>query len=406
MTQPPLTTLRIAAYNLRGKPWRSIALMSAVVIMAFSLFSGLVLKTSLNNGITSLELRLGADIAIVPAGYESDYEGILLSGVPARFYFDHDIQQAVAGIEGVALVTSQFHIASLSSSCCTEEVQIIGIDYETDFVTKPWISQFYGSQIGDGELIAGSAIIVPEDGTLTFFNQKMRVAAQLAKTATGMDYSVFVNRNTAYGLAAIAQDMNIIPQNMDIEKSASVILVKVKSGDDIDYEVLKVVNRIRQDIQGVGVVKSKSLFTNIAENLNIVSGIIQTAASVMGVLAALVLSVLFSINTADRKKEFAVLRIVGATRGKLVRIVLFEALLISLFGSVIGMTFGAIVILPFGTFWEQKMSLPFLMPYVFELIGFSFITMGLSLVAGAISVAFSVFTVSRAETYSTMREGE
>ena len=360
------------------------------------------MSNSLNNGINSLEARLGADIAVVPPGHESEYEGIILSGAPVKFYFNKDTERLISRIDGVALCTSQFFLASLAASCCSEEVQIIGIDYDTDFVIKPWISQVYGSRIGDGEMIVGDAITVENEKTLTFFDHEMKVAARLAKTASGMDNSVYVNMNTMRTLVEAARGKGAIADDLDIGNAVSAILVKAPP----DYDIETVYDNIRWDVPEVGIVKSQSLIASIAGNLNIVSGMIRSVAVVLGILAVLVLAILFSILTLIRKKEFAVLRIVGATRGRLAGIVLFEALAVSLYGAVSGIVLAALMVLPFSSYWGLRMGLPFLMPGIGELIKLSAVALIVSAAAGSIAVAYSAYKVSRAETYATMREGE
>ena len=402
MSKKPLTTSRIAFKNLSGKPWGTFALVTVVGILAFALFGGLVLSDSLNNGINSLQARLGADIAVVPPGHESEYEGVLISGAPVKFYFDRDIERQINGIGSVERCTSQFFLASLDSPCCSEEVQIIGIDFETDFVIKPWISEVYGSRIGDGEMIVGDAIFVADDGMLTFYGHDMKVAAHLAKTGSGMDNSAYVNMSTMRELAAAARKKGAITEDLDIENSVSAVLVKTAAGYDIETAY----NSIRQDVTGIGVVKTQSIISAIAENLSIVSGIIRIVAVILSVLSLLILAVLFSVFTLGRKKEFAVLRILGAARNKLIRIVLSEALSVSLCGALIGIAAGALMTLPFGSYWSQRMSLPFLMPGIVKLIELSAIALIVSTIAGSASVAYSAYKVSRAETYATMREGE
>jgi putative ABC transport system permease protein len=402
MHKKPLTTFQIALKNLSGKPWSTFALVAFIGILAFALFGGSVLSNSLNNGINSLEARLGADIAVIPPGHESEYEGIILSGAPVKFYFNKDMERRISGINGVAHCTSQFFLASLAASCCSEEVQLIGIDYDTDFVIKPWISQVYGSQIKDGELIIGDAITVENEKTLTFFDHEMKVAARLAKTASGMDSSVYVNMNTMRVLVEAAREKGAIADDMDIGDAISAVLVKVPS----DYDIETVYDNIRWDAPDVGLVKSQSIVASIAGNLNIVSGMIRSVAAVLGILAVLILVILFSVFTLIRKKEFAVMRILGATRSKLAGVVLCEALIVSLYGAISGIILAALMVLPFSSYWGKRMGLPFLMPGAGELIELSVIALILSAVAGSVAVAYSAYKVSRAETYATMREGE
>jgi putative ABC transport system permease protein len=57
----------------------------------------------------------------------------------------------------------------------------------------------------------------------------------------------------------------------------------------------------------------------------------------LGVVAALMISVI------QRRRELGLLRAVGATRGQVLRSVLFEALLMGLIGSALGVLFGLLL---------------------------------------------------------------
>jgi len=357
----------------------------------------------LDNGIRSLEARLGADIAVVPLGNEASYETAILTGAPVNFYFDKSIENSVANVAGVESVTTQFYLASLADAgCCSTKTQIIGIDYNTDFAVMPWIAHFFHGQIGDGEVIVGSSVSTGYDNTVTFFGYTLNVAARLERTATGMDHTVYVSMDTARGMAQSAQAAGLIPADVDIENAASAVLVNVSAG----YETDDVLARIRGEVPGVGLVASYGIYSSIAMNLRFFTVMINIVTVVLGVLAVLVLAVLFSLIASGRKKEFAILRILGATRKKLAGVVLTEALDISLFGAVAGSLFAAIVVFPFGRHIGAQMGMPLLLPAVWDSLLLFTQAFVISVVVGPLSSAYSAYKISRAEAYATMREGE
>ena len=399
----PLTTFRIAYNNLIGKPGRAAALVLVVAIMSFVFFGGAVLSRSLDNGIRSLEARLGADIAVVPPGGEAAYESAILTGAPVNFYFDRGVESQIAALAGVEQVTTQFYLATIADiECCSTQTQIIGIDYATDFAVTPWISRFLHRQMGDGEVIVGSNVSVGRDNTVTFFGYELPVAARLERTATGMDYTVYVNMDTARLIARSAQAGGYISADVDIENAASTILVNVNP----NYAISEVIWRIRRYVPNVGVVASYGIYSSFAMNLRFFTGMISTISAVLGVLAVLILVVLFSLIASGRKKEFAILRILGAPRKKLAGIVLTEAFDLSLCGAILGSFLAAIIVFPFGRYIGAQMGMPLLLPEIldsFVLFAVAFIT---SVAVGPISSAYSAYKISRAETYATMREGE
>lgn len=406
MKRRPLTTNRLSVYSLRGNPFRTIGLVFVVSILAFTLFGGSVLSYSLKNGLGSLKERMGADIAVVPLEHEAEYEGIILSGEPSRFYFDKSIENQLAQIEGVNRVTSQFYISTLSAACCSVPVQVIGFNPDTDFVVRPWISKVYDKEIDDGQLVVGSNIVLNETKALMFFNKTYAVVAQLEETSTGMDYSVYANmqtvRSLVEGAREVGMNLSVDVYDADMDQSISTVLVKIGS----DYDVETVTTNIRRQISGVGIVQSKSIFTTISSNLVVLQAFINTLATVLWVVAVLVLAVMFSVIFGGRKKEFALLRTLGATRGKLVRIVLAEALLISVAGGVLGTALSSMVVFPFSTKIGETLNLPYLLPAAGSVVCLAATSLVLSFAVGPIAAAYSAVKIGRAQTYVALREGE
>jgi putative ABC transport system permease protein len=405
MRNKPLSIIRLSANNLRQKPFRTFALITLVFLLAFTLFGGSILTLSLQNGLHNLQERLGADLAVLPPGHESDYEGILLSGTPSKFYFDKSIESQLAKIDGVEKASSQFYISSLSADCCSEPLQIIGIDPKTDFVTMSWISKVYQKELGDSQLVVGHDILTNGTKELTFFGRKYTVCAQLEKSSTGMDCSVFVNMNTIKSLIEGAHEQGV-NLNIDVkggnEDSISSVLIKIKDG----YELDAVAGNISQSIDGVAIVRSKTIISGTAGHIGIIIDYFYIIAAVLWILAILVLIVVFSTSIHERKKEFAVLRILGATRRRLSGVVLTEAFLTGVTGGLTGIAVASLVVFPFSTLIGEKLGLPYLQPDIGVITGLLMFCLLLAVAVGPITAIYSAVKISRAETYITLREGE
>ena len=86
-----LTVTGIAMRNIRRRPWRSLCLVLTVLLFTAFLLAGSVFSIGLANGVESAAKRLGADVMVVPEGYDSHIDSILLSGKPSvvlvRGYF-------------------------------------------------------------------------------------------------------------------------------------------------------------------------------------------------------------------------------------------------------------------------------------------------------------------------------
>lgn len=136
--------------NLKRKSGRSAALIVVVMLLSLSMLGGLLVVDSLQQGLDSLETRLGADIIVVPdeAKSKKDLESILLDGVPGYFYMDKAYYDKIAAREGIGRISAQYYLASTKAGCCTVPVQIIGFDPETDFTVTPWIQKSGGRELG------------------------------------------------------------------------------------------------------------------------------------------------------------------------------------------------------------------------------------------------------------------
>ncbi|NLT15171.1 MAG: FtsX-like permease family protein [Clostridiales bacterium] len=403
MKQAALTSGRLSLYNLRRRPFRTACLIIVVFILAMTLFGGSVLINRLQSGMAHIEERLGADIMVVPPGQESKLEGILLQGEPGYFYFDKTVERKIAQVEGVSQVSSQYYLTSLSAACCSAAVQFVGFDPETDFATRPWIEKAYGSGIGDGQIVAGGDITLDTGNTLKFFNYIYPVAAQLGKTSTGMDTSVFMTMDTMKELIGRAHEagMNFLAEGEPGE-SVSSVLVKLEQGFDADA----VAKSIRASIPDVSVVVSKSMLSGISARLESLVVYIYTISAVFWILSAVVLAVVFSVTIGERKKELAIFRILGATRKKLIGIVLTEALFTSAAGSIAGAAAAALIVFPFSAYIGRRLQLPYPAPPAGAVLGLLALGLLLSAVVGPIAAVYAAVKISRAETYVTMREGE
>jgi len=60
----------------------------------------------------------------------------------------------------------------------------------------PWITEVYGKDLRDGELIAGSDINCGAACELRIFGETYPVTARLGKTSTGMDNTVYGSHET------------------------------------------------------------------------------------------------------------------------------------------------------------------------------------------------------------------
>ena len=129
--------------NIKRKPFRSFMMMLLVVILSFVLFMGAYIVMGLRNGLSSYQLRLGADIIVTPssANGHGNVDDILLQGISGNYYISAKDIEKIKNTPGIAEMTTQFFLTSAKASCCSTRIQIIGFDPKTDFSIIPWMRE-------------------------------------------------------------------------------------------------------------------------------------------------------------------------------------------------------------------------------------------------------------------------
>ena len=392
--------------NLKCKPFRTGALLAVVTILALTFFGGTMLTMNLNTGMTSMEKRLGADLMVVPQDTAQKAEALLTNGNPSTFYFTRDIATEVKQADGIEQASEQTYISSLAAACCDEKLQIIGYDPSTDFVIEPWVASQFKGTLEDGKMIAGANVNVSTDGTIELYGRKWPVVAQLANTGTSLDNSVFINQATVPDM--VAASSKVSKQVMPMEyagKAVSTVMIKVKQGYEAQT-VAENIKRIDSRFADLGYVYPGGITANTKTSQTALVTYLKVFVAVIWVMGVIVLLAVFASSANERKREFASLRIMGATRGMLNVIILKESAIIGLIGGVIGVGVASLVIFPFSSLIGKQLQLPYLQAGPASVIGFIAITIVCSTAIGIVGSLLTMWRLGRPEAYLTLREGE
>lgn len=394
----------LAICNLRRRPFRTAALMFLVSILSFVLFLGSLISLSLTNGADRLSKRLGADILVVPKGYEQRTERILLRGEPSTFYMNAEWTKKISDIEGVRTVSPQLFVASLNANCCSSTVQIIGFAQDTDFTVEPWIKSELPGKLANDELVVGAGLSGTVGHKLKFFGRDYIIAAKMDNTGTGFDTSVFMNIEAAKRVADDYVTKSCaagIPEN-----AVSSMTVLIQDGYSVSNVARNILNTFEHENYGISVITTEKIISNVSSSLRMVVGFVIALAVLLWVLSVLILGIVFSVILNERKHEFGILRSLGATRKKLDSIVLLESGIISLFGAVFGIGFCALLILPLRVYVLQAMNMPYLQPSILQFTVITAASLILSFATGPIASLVSVFKISKEDAYSVIRDGD
>ena len=390
--------------NLLGRPGRTAALVLLTALLALSVFGGSIVVGSLRSGLDSLEARIGADIIVMPATAESkvSFQNLLLQGTAGAFYMDAAALDRVLEVEGVEAAAPQTFLASLKADCCAIKVQVIGIDPERDFTVQPWIEQSTARSLGDMEVAVGCKVTADVGETLRIYDQNTHVVAQLAETGTGLDTAVYCTMDTMRALLRAAEEKGVSHKiTSDSEDVVSAIYVKVRNG----YDIGLVNNRLNGHVRKATAVRTRSMLTGISDSLAGISRTVTLLIVAVWAMALIILTVAFAMIIRERRREFAVLRLLGMSRRGLCALMLKESALCSLLGGLLGVGIAAAAVFPFSTFIETTLGLPYLTPAVGRILALALATLGATLVIGTLASAWAALRLSRTDPGTTLREG-
>lgn len=400
--------LRLAIKSIRHSSFRSIAIFIAVAgVAGFLLTTTLVIagtRYSLDSGLK----RLGADILLVPAGTESQVETALLMGRPLGKWIPVDNLQKVAGIPGVEAVSPQIYLASLwgASCCAVPEMFVVIYDPATDFTIVPWLQKNLGRNLSAGEAIGGTHIAVPRGSQyINLYGNELILAGKLEPTGTGIDQTLFLTMDAALEIAKTTQFKTAQPayarQGLAIENSISTILVRVAPGADTHRVALQI-------LEGTGgtmvPIESPRLFGSFRSQMNGLLWGFSIITVVFWALAVILIALIFSIAANERRREMAVLRAVGATRGFILYSILTEAALLAISGAVTGIIIAASGVFIFKDMLAGSLRIPFLFPSVPSFIGLFSAGMALAITSVVLSALLPALRLSGQDLAMTMRE--
>lgn len=400
-----LTQFDLIRQNLSRKPFRTGMLVAVVALFSFTLFCGTMVGNNISNGTRMMAERLGADVMFVPHGYEKEMQNALLRGEPSSFYLDRGLAEELRGEENVEKVTVQLFLATLKAACCTLPVQLIGFDPGTDFVVRPWMASVIDRPLGESEVVVGNKIVGETGDTILLFGKEFVIAARLDATGMGFDTSVFMDIDRARRLLLLSDlgpHLNL-PAGMDRQSFVSSTLVKVAPLADGKSTVNALLQKyaVKYNLDFIVVA---GMITDISSRLNIFSTVFYGFSGMLWVLAVGILALVFSAVLQERRKEFGLLRIIGASRADLVRIVLKEALLISGGGAALGLVAASLVLFPFSTYIDSVLQLPslhtgFIVPAA---VGLGVFLLGLS--TGPLACLPAIYRLGKVDAYLSVRE--
>lgn len=401
------TNFDLILENYLRNPFRSFGLSLLIALFASVLLIGGLLSVSLSKGLNRLSSRLGADVIVIPQGSEIDDQTVLLQGDSKYTYLPPGSLEFIRDLDGVEIATPQYFIMTLSASCCDQKVSIIGFDTESDFVIQPWIREVLADKLPKGAIVVGADISIGEKKSVKFFDRDYPVAAKLESIGNKLDQAVFVDEATLANIREAAEAKGIVflkdEKSLDGEIATySSILIKLKEGADVE----RLSREIHSRYDGVQFRTRKDLFSGLQKSANFLQIVVWAIVAIFLIVAAAAIVISFSLSTRERRREYALLRIIGFTRKRLQNLVLGEALLVSAVGTYIGLLFASVAFFTFRIWIGEHVGIPFIVPAAAEIAGVYVAVILLLHSVGPAAVYGVANKVSQIDAYAALREVE
>ncbi|MBM2824983.1 MAG: hypothetical protein HW402_647 [Dehalococcoidales bacterium] len=243
-------------------------------------------------------------------------------------------------------------------------VVAVGIDPQEQFKVNTWWQVATGEYLGnDDQVLLGSvaaaSLKLNAGDTIQLNNRTLTVIGILAETGAGDDYQVFVP------LATLQEAFNKqgLVSSVDIRALCNGCPVEIIAG------------ALNQSIPGVRAVAVKQIANSEMGMLERINKFMLALAGVSLVVGGFGVfnTLLTSIN--ERLKDIGIMRAVGASRGQIIKALIYEAIVLGIAGGLSGYGAGTLLAYAIG-------------PLIFEGATISFVAMYLPLSLGvAMSIA-------------------
>ncbi len=319
-----METWLLVVRNLKARPVRSLLTLLGIVVATASMVLFLSFGEGLRHALSAEMTKFGPQIRVVA-------EGTGTFGVP-----NPELEPEV--LETLKAHAEELGIARLFPAAVMMKGS--GMDPATTFL-------FYGLPEGitpkdmapATKVVAGrldphpdGAVVGKQKAELSHLTlgKVLRLSRTISLPVVGI-----VDAGGGFANSFIYVPMKVVQRALNTT-NYSVILVYVKEG----YSADEVARRIEELIPGVDA-QSTTEAVQYAERAIKIGDVIRFGIS----LIALIVGGLLVANTVmmsvyERIREFGVMRAIGAKRGFIFRLVLFEALLLALSGGVLGVLVG------------------------------------------------------------------
>lgn len=360
-------------------------------------------------GVTLAEERSGADVMLVSEGAISEVSdsALLFTGVPYHEYINADIEGRAKKISGVAHTSSQFFAETLAMACCTPDVQtrIVGVDFSSDWTLQSLTSLDLQKGLGENEVLVGARVADNPDGTITLHGTRYKIVDRLASTGSDIDLCVIADIETVRDYAT---ELDIYDHYWEEfgnpEEIVSAVLIDLDDG--LSEEQKKVTIRLLDKIPNCRTVVRSETMQAAEDSIRVFLEIMMLATVAITAVGLVQLIARFSSMAWDRRSEFAIYRILGASRKHLAFLVCGEAVLITSASVAAGLVLGVVFYDVSSDWLFAGTSFPFVPPSIGLMLAVGACVIVLWLLITLASILAPLRQINRSQAALVMKQND
>jgi putative ABC transport system permease protein len=379
----------ISINNLRRRKSKMAFLTVGLMVGIATIVTLVTLTRSMSRDIERKMEEFGANILITPQSQNlaMNYGGISLGGVT---FDQREIREA--DLARITTIPNSKNISAVSPKVLggvrigDRDVLMVGVLFERELRMKQWWKVFGAEPAGERELLLGSDAakvlnVMPGD-SLAITGEQFKVAGVLDQTGSQDDSLVFATLPTAQRLLG------------KVGKISLVEVAALCSGCPIG----DMVNQMAEKLPDARVSAIQQVVESRLHALDQFRRFSYAMAAVVAFIGALIVFVTMMGSVAERTTEIGVFRAIGFRKSHIMRIILLEALLVSLLAGVLGYGAGMGV---------AKMALPFMAEGKQALLVWDWFIAGgaiaLAVVVGLLASLYPAVQASRMDPTEALR---
>jgi putative ABC transport system permease protein len=338
--------IRVALRGLAGRKFRTVLTAIAIVLGVAMMSGAYVLTDTIDKAFNAIfvESYAGTDAVVSGKGADISFEGEQSQAPP----IPEDVLEQVRAVDGVEVATGS--VTDFQTKLLKPDGESIDTGGAPSFAfgveTAPEYDRFNPLNLVEGRWPSGSEQVAIDEGVAD--DESLAVGDRIGVAALGPAREFEIVGIARYGdvssLGGATFAIFDVPTAQTlVDKEGQLDTVQAAAQDGVAPEEL--VARIRGELDTSVTVRSGTEQASedsdeVATFTSIIRYFLLAFAGIALFVGAFVIFNTLSITVAQRTREFATLRTVGASRRQVLGSVILEALVIGLLASVIGLFAG------------------------------------------------------------------